>query len=105
MTHVARIAVVLVLAAFAALCTVHGAQAATRTASISVSAEVIDTCSVSVAGMQNAVSARCALATPYQVVTSSAASANADAAVSTKSSSGEARGQNAASGVLMTIIF
>jgi hypothetical protein len=105
MTHFARIAVVLVLAAFAGLFTVHGAQAATRTASISVSAEVVDTCSVSVSGMANAVAARCSLATPYQVVMGSAASATADAVVSTKSSSVQANAQNAASGVLMTIIF
>jgi hypothetical protein len=102
MTDFARIAVVLVLAAFAGLCTMHGAQAATKTASISVSAEVVDTCSVSVSGMAHTGVAQCSLATPYQIVTSSAAT---DANPASGVSSGQADRQNAAGARIMTIVF
>ncbi len=102
MSHFARIAVVLVLAAFAGLCTTHGAQAATRNASISVSAEVVDSCTVSVSGMAATGAAQCALATPYRIVTSNAAS---DAIVGTNAPSGQADRENAAGALVMTIVF
>jgi hypothetical protein len=107
MTHFTRIVVVFLVAA-AALCAPHVAQAAVRTASISVSAEVIDTCSITVSGVVGASSASCARATPYRIVTSTAAayaSANSDATVSTNSSSDQANRQNADTSAVMTIIF
>jgi hypothetical protein len=69
---------------------------------------VVDTCSITVSGVAGVGSASCALATPYRMVTSTAAadvSGNADAVVSAKSSSAQGNQQNAATGVIMTIVF
>lgn len=107
MAHVTRLALVL-LVAYAALGGAQAAHAAAKTASMSVSVEVVDTCNITVAAMSGAGSARCALATPYRVVTSSAAAdANAagDAVVTTNSSPDQANGKRADTGVVMTIIF
>jgi hypothetical protein len=75
MSHLARVVLGL-LALCVVLSAPHAADAAIKTASIGVSAIVVDTCNIAVSRVAVTGSARCMMATPYRVMTSSA-SANA----------------------------
>jgi hypothetical protein len=87
----------------------HSAGAAIKTASIGVSAIVVDTCNIAVSEATVTGSSRCMKATPYRVVTSSASTdANAISAEmgGADVSSHHVKAQNAETNVkVMTFIF
>jgi hypothetical protein len=97
---------VALLACFVALCAPQAARAATQTASMSVSAEVVSTCNVAVSGMAKAGSASCSQATSYSVGKGAAADAGSanGAADGTNASSAQAGVQGVDAGVSVTTV-
>jgi len=108
MSHLARVAFGL-LALCVALSAPRAADAAVKTASIGVSAIVVDTCSVAVSGGAVTGAARCMKETPYRVMTSSAsvdAYATSNDTGSTEASSNHVKTQNINTRVtVMTFVF
>lgn len=108
MCQLARVAFGL-LAVCIVLSTSVVADAAIKTASIGVSAVVVDTCDIAVSAVAVTGSARCMKTTPYRVVTSSTSAdayATSDESGSTEASAHHVKTQNADTRVtVMTFVF